>query len=93
MKLRLFTQPKCPKCPAAKAVADSVSKHRKDIEVEVLDITDPNNMTTALILQIVSTPSFTIDETPIFVGETPTFDSLNKRIDDYKTRSKFVSSQ
>lgn len=86
MRLRLFTLPDCPKCPAAKKIAKTVTEQRTDITLEVLDLSDSNNMTTALMSQIASTPSFAIDYTPIFIGELPSLDELNEKIDEYKKR-------
>lgn len=40
LELKLFVQQKCPKCPAAKAVAEELKKRREDVEVKILDITD-----------------------------------------------------
>lgn len=88
MKLRLFTLPKCPKCPAAKELANLIKKERSDLTVEILDMSEPENKTTALMLQIASTPSFAVDDTSIFVGEVPSLDELNKKIDEYKRRMK-----
>lgn len=88
MKLRLFTLPNCPRCPAAKEVAEAVTKQRKDVTLEVLDISDSNNMITALMMQIASTPSFAIDETPVFLDDVPSVEELNARIDEYKRRLK-----
>jgi len=86
MKLKLFTLPNCPRCPAAKEVAEAVAKQRKDITLEILDISDSNNMITALMMQIASTPSFAIDETPIFLDDVPSAEELNAKIDEYKRR-------
>lgn len=88
MKLRLFTLPNCPKCPAAKELVNAIKDKRKDLIVEVLDMSESENLTTALMIQIASTPSFAIDETPIFVGEVPSLDELNEKIDEYKRRVK-----
>ncbi len=84
LRLRLFTLPDCPRCPAAKAVAEDVAKRRSDVTLEVLDLSDSENMVAALMLQIASTPSFAIDETPIFLDGVPSAEELNARIDDYK---------
>lgn len=84
MRLMLFTLPNCPKCPAAKAVAEAVTKMRDDTTLEVIDISNIENMTAALMMQIASTPSFVIDETPIFVEEVPSMEVLNARIDEYR---------
>ena len=88
MKLRLFTLPNCPRCPAAKEVAETVAKQRKDITLEVLDISDSNHMVTALMMHIASTPSFAIDDTPIVVDDVPSVEELNAKIDEYKRKLK-----
>ena len=86
MKLCLFTLPNCPNCPAAKEVAETVSKRRSDITLEILDISDEANMTKALMMQIFATPSFAIDDTPIFIADVPSIEELNAKIDEYKRR-------
>jgi len=83
MKLRLFTLPTCPKCPAAKEVAEAITKLRDDITLEILDISDIKNMTKALMLQIASTPTFVIDDTPIFIADVPSIGELNAKIDEH----------
>ncbi len=88
MKLRLFTLPNCPKCPAAKELASIIQKERSDLTVEILDMSQPENMTTALMLQIASTPSFAVDDTAIFVGDVPAHEELNRKLDEYKRRMK-----
>ena len=88
MKLRLFTLPNCPKCPAAKQLAEAIREKRRDIDVEVLDMSNPDNMITALMMQIASTPSFAIDDTAIFIGDVPSFDELNDRIDEYSCKKR-----
>lgn len=86
IKLRLFTLPKCPKCPDAKKLVERLQKRREDIEVEILDMSNEENFLMALQLQIITTPSFVINETPIFIGELPTFEELNKKVDEYKKK-------
>lgn len=88
MKLRLFTMPSCPTCPAAKKVANTIKEKRKDIDVEILDLSQPENFTAALMVQIASSPSFAIDDTPIFVGDVPSLEELEKKIDEYKSKIK-----
>ena len=88
MKLKLFTLPNCPKCPAAKEVAKIITEKREDITLEILDLSDRNNMTAALMMQIVSTPSFAIDDTPILIGELPTLDALDMKIEEYKQKMR-----
>ena len=84
MKLRLFTLPNCPKCPAAKELAKEIADSRSDVIIEVLDMSQPENLTTALMLQIASTPSFALDEDVIAVGEVPSLEELNELIDKRK---------
>ena len=61
---------------------------KDDIILEILDISDVNNMTAALMLQICSTPSFVVDDVPIFIGEVPSVEVLNATIDNYKNTLK-----
>ncbi|MFH0748863.1 MAG: thioredoxin family protein [Candidatus Bathyarchaeota archaeon] len=86
VRLRLFTLPTCPKCPAAKEITEAILKNRNDITLEILDISDVNNMTAALMLQISSTPSFVIDNTPLFISDVPSLKELDTKIDEYKRR-------
>lgn len=86
IRLRLFTLPNCPKCPDAKKLAYTLQEQRADLTVEVIDMSDPNNYATALMLQIAVTPSFAIEDTPIFTGQLPTLEGLNEKIDEYKSR-------
>jgi len=86
IKLLLFISPTCPQCPAAKDVAEKLQKIREDIEIEVLDISNHDNLTTALMLQVASTPTFVLGETPIFVGRVPSPEELDAKIRDYARR-------
>lgn len=87
IRLRLFTLPNCPNCPEAKELANTLQKQRDDLTVEVVDMSDPDNYATALMLQIAVTPSFAIEDTPIYTGRLPTLEELNEKIDEYKSRS------
>ena len=69
-------------------MAEDVVRRRDDVTFEILDISDADNMFTALMLQIASTPSFAIDDTPVFLDGVPSVEELNARIDDYKRRQK-----
>jgi len=87
LELRLFVQPNCPKCPAAKAVAEELRKRRSDLDLRILDISDRENYFTALMLQISSTPAFAIGEKALFMGEVPTIEELNRKLDEYSSRA------
>lgn len=88
LELKLFVQQKCPKCSAAKAVAEELKKRRNDVELRILDISDRENYLTALMLQISSTPAFSVGEETLFVGEVPTVDDLSRKLDEYSSRLK-----
>lgn len=88
MILRLFTQPNCPKCPAAKELVNTLKNRRNDITIEILDLAKINNLTFALTMQIASTPSFVIDDTPIFIGNVPSLGELEKKIDEHVMRQR-----
>ncbi len=85
IELKLFVQPSCPKCPAAKAIAEELKKQRKDVDLRILDISDRENYFTALMLQISSTPAFAVGEKTLFVGEVPTIEELSRKLDEYST--------
>ncbi len=85
LELKLFVQPNCPKCPAAKAIAQELKNRRKDMDLKILDISDRENYFTALMLQISSTPAFAIGEKTLFVGEVPTIEELSRKLDEYST--------
>lgn len=83
MILKLFTQPSCLKCPAAKAV---VKKIEHKVKVEQYDITSEDGLAEALEYNVMSTPSIIIidkDKNVLgeFLGKVPTIEELNKIID------------
>jgi len=88
LELKLFVQPNCPKCPAAKAVAEELGKKRRDVDLKILDISDRENYLTALMLQISSTPAFALGERLLFVGEVPTVDELNRKLEECSSQTR-----
>ena len=84
MKLTVFTGKNCPKCPAAKEIAEEVAKE-KGFEYEEKDIEE--NVFEALQLQIASTPTIVFEDEVIFSSDPPSKDELLKAIDEY-TQSK-----
>lgn len=73
MILKFFTQPLCPKCPAAKAI---IKKIEHKIKLEEYDITTVDGLSEALYYNTIITPSIVIIdyENNIigkFIGETP----------------------
>jgi hypothetical protein len=80
MILKLFTQPSCPRCPAAKSV---VAQVERKVKVESYDVKTEDGLTEALSYDIMATPSIIIvDKDNIVLGEwkstIPSVDELNK---------------
>ncbi|MFH0847987.1 MAG: thioredoxin family protein [archaeon] len=86
IELKLFVQAKCPKCPEAKAIARELTEKRNDVELKILDIGDQENYLSALMLQISSTPAFTVGDTVLFVADNPTVNELSEKLDEYAKR-------
>ncbi len=82
-RLKLFTSKNCPKCPAAKDLVARVAKELKINEgrdYEIINIYDTENLISALKYQIASTPSFVIDEEPVFIGTMPSKKELIRHL-------------
>jgi len=54
MVLKIFTQPGCPACPPAKALAE---KLEKKIKVDYIDVSKPEGLEEALKYSVMSTPT------------------------------------
>jgi len=76
-KITIFTGKTCPKCPAAKAVAEAVAKEA-GCAMEVLDIEE--NMIMALQNQIASVPTIMVNDEVVFMSEVPTREALLQAI-------------
>jgi glutaredoxin len=80
MKLKVFTQPSCPKCPAAKALIKELDV--KDIHVEHYDIKTENGLAEALSYDIMSTPSIVIENNNKVIAEwraeVPSLEAVQK---------------
>ena len=82
MKLKVFTQPSCSKCPAAKKVIAQVEDKFK---VEYYDIKTEDGLAEALSYDIMTTPSIVVmdDKEHIikqWFGQAPTVEELTKII-------------
>jgi len=75
--LTVFTMPSCPNCPAAKKVCNEAAKEL-GIKVRVVDIKE--DFFTALIYQVMETPSIAINDETIFFSEVPSKQNLIKEI-------------
>ena len=76
-KLVVFIKKDCPQCPLAKKVAKEVAKEL-GLKYEEVDV--EKDMITALMYNVVSTPSIVFDEELLFRGVVPTTDELKREI-------------
>lgn len=84
MTLKIFTQPNCPKCPAAKKLGEEIEKEGK-IKVEWFDITTVDGMAEASFYSVLSTPGLILvddkgEEIAGWRGKVPTKAEIEKRI-------------
>ncbi len=54
-----------------------------DVNIEIVDVANPENQITALMLQIASTPAIVVEDRTIFVGEVPSLEELNRKLDEH----------
>jgi len=76
-KIIVFVKKDCPKCPLAKKVAKEVAEEL-GLEYEEIDI--EKDMVTALMYNVISTPSIAFDEEVLFRGEVPTKEELVRMV-------------
>jgi glutaredoxin len=82
MKLKVFTQPSCPKCPAAKKI---IAQFEDKFKVEYYDIKTEDGLAEALSYDIMTTPSAVAvnDKEHVikeWLGQAPTVEELNNII-------------
>ncbi|MBN3037208.1 MAG: glutaredoxin family protein [Candidatus Diapherotrites archaeon] len=58
-KITLFTQPNCPRCPAAKRVVEEL-KCERGVEVEEVDISTDDGLFNAINYNVMSTPTIVV---------------------------------
>ncbi|MFA5333988.1 MAG: thioredoxin family protein [Candidatus Nanoarchaeia archaeon] len=80
MKIKIFTQPNCPNCPAAKILGQELLKEGAD--VEFYDIKTPQGLTESIMHNVLSTPSVLIlnNEEVIaeFLSQAPKIEEVKK---------------
>jgi len=80
-KVKLFVQAGCPRCPAAKNLAENV---KKDVNINIFDTQTPEGLAEASYYQIMSTPAFIVlndkDEVLNYFPKTPTKNELFEAI-------------
>ena len=82
IKIEVFSSNSCPHCPGAIKVAQDVQNNMDlDIEVEILNVNDPENMKKARDYQLMAVPTIAINGKVEFVG-APTEDQLVSKINE-----------
>ncbi|MCF0226131.1 MAG: MJ0307 family thioredoxin [Methanobrevibacter sp.] len=82
IKIEVFSSNSCPHCPGAIKVAQDVQNDMDlDIEVEILNVNDPENMKKARDYQLMAVPTIAINGKVEFVG-APTEDQLVSKINE-----------
>ena len=82
MILKLFTQPNCPKCPAAKLLVQQLAaSSSKQLVVEEYDVSTVDGLAEASFYTVMSTPTFLLcDDNGKIVkdwrGETPALSGI-----------------
>lgn len=84
MKLKIFTQPNCPKCPSAKKLGQKMAKEGK-LGVEWFDVTEVEGLAEASFYSVWSTPGLIVvddegKEVAGWRGEVPQETELKKHV-------------
>ena len=70
MILKIFTQPDCPKCPPAKALARQLITSNLQLTTELFDVATVDGMAEGAFYQVMSTPTVLLtDNEGKVVGE------------------------
>ena len=90
MKLKVFTQPSCPHCPAAKEFAEKI---KDKIDVEYFDINTANGLTEASMFGVMSTPALVLvdnDENDLerWITDIPTETEFETKIIFHKKENE-----
>jgi len=77
MILKVFTQPSCSKCPAAKALAGQLKAKSLKLKIEEYDVTGADGLAEASFYTVLSTPGLILcddkgKEVKGWRGEAPT---------------------
>lgn len=80
IKVEVFSSDSCPHCPGAIEVAQNAKNNMDlDIDLEILNVNDPENMERARNYQIMAVPTIAINGNVEFVG-APSEAELTGRI-------------
>ena len=86
MKLKVFTQPDCPKCPPVKEFAEKI---KDKIDVEYFDVSTPNGLAESSMYNVMGTPALVLvdnDENDLekWIGDIPTETEFETKITFFK---------
>jgi thioredoxin-related protein len=89
MILKVFTQPNCPKCPAAKALASKLLVNSCQLKVEEYDVSTVDGLAEASFYTVMATPSLLLcddqgKEIHGWRGEVPTMANLKLKMQNAK---------
>ena len=86
MKLKVFTQKKCPKCPLAKKLAEELQQEGR-LEVEFYDVEEREGLAEAQFYSILATPTLILchdneeeSEKKSWRGEVPSKEEIEKEL-------------
>ena len=84
MKLKVFTQPKCPSCPAAKKLAKKIEKEGL-LPVEWFDVSEVDGLAEASFHSVLATPGLILvneagQEIASWRGQVPKEAELRKHL-------------
>lgn len=82
MRLKIFTQPDCPKCPAAKKLGQKIDREGK-VTVEWFDVSEVDGLAEASFYSVLSAPALILvdqkgREVVGWRGESPQEKELRK---------------
>lgn len=89
MILKVFTQPNCPKCPAAKALVRQLMTSSSQLKVEEYDVATVDGLAEASFYAVLATPSLILcdlrgQEVSGWRGEVPTIENLKLKMQNAK---------
>jgi len=81
MTLKVFTQPNCPKCSAAKKIVDDSRLAFSDLRIESYDVTTVDGLAEASFYSVMATPSIVLlndagKEVHAWRGEVPSLKEI-----------------
>ena len=82
MKIKIFWQPECPKCPKAKELGEALKK--EGLEVELYNTKEIDGLAESVYYDVLSTPSVVVvkegETAASWHGEVPGVDSIKDLI-------------